>query len=530
MHTVFTGHSVLIGVSICAIAWLGLRFSAGAALRGPALGFIVDILPFALGFAAALMMTARPILSAIAIAGLAIGLAAVDRVKWVVLQEPVVFADRTELLEVVRHPQLYLPFAGTWRVLGGAAAVALLVVGAFWIEPPVWSIPWGAQVALAVLAPVLAAGCFVLPTWRPALARLTAAYKRLGLTRDPVRDTQQLGLLGCCVMHATLARAERAARRLAARQFDLPRMPDPSMPGHGGPIVIVQAESFMDAGRLHPSLSELLPELAMVRREAIRHGKLAVPCWGANTIRTEFAVLTGLSQRTLGLDRFNPYAAFLDPALPSLVREARAAGYTTICVHPFDMRFYQRHRALKLLGFDHLVGQEAFAAARRDGAYVADVEVAAKVAALVEEHGPRTLVLAITMENHGPWAGMTSLAPAMKLPPDIARVPDAEAFGRWLRHARGTDAMLPILTRSLTDMAASTGEAGWLLFYGDHQPSLAPVFASLGMADQRTDYVIWGTDRAVRGRREDLAAEQLAATLFTAMETGATAERSVALA
>jgi hypothetical protein len=523
-------HTVLIGLSLCAMGWLGLRLSAGSVLIGPALGLVVDTVPFIVGFGLALLATARPVLSGIAIAGTAVGLAAVDRVKRNVLREPVVFADRSELLELVRHPQLYLPFAGTFRVLAGVGAVLLFVLAAFWIEPPIWHVPAMAQLALAALSPLLGAACFIVPTWGPLLRRLRRAYHRLGLSRDPLKDIGRVGLLGSCVMHATLARAERSGRRQVAREFRMAELPQGGLRGDGGPIVIVQAESFMDAGRLHPSLDEMLPEFKRLAGESVGHGRLAVPCWGANTIRTEFAVLTGLPDRVLGLDRFNPYAAFLDASLPSLARAAREAGYVTVCVHPFDMRFYERNRALQLLGFDHLFGQETFATARRDGQYVADVEVAAKVAELIAVHGRRIFVLAITMENHGPWSGMDRLAPSRDLPPPLAGIGAAEAFGRWLRHAQGTDAMLPILTDCLRSVANETGETGWLMVYGDHQPSLAGAFANLGVQTEETDYLIWRTHPPAGGRREDLAADELAAALISDMGVHAEAMRTVAVA
>ena len=519
-----------LGLLICLLAWLGLRASAGAGLRGPALGFVIDVVPFVLGFALLLLATARPVLSGVGVAALAVGLGTVDRVKRVVLQEPVVFADRSELLEVVRHPQLYLPFAGTARVLAGGAAILVLAAAAFWAEPALWQVGIPAEIGLAALAPVLACCCFIVPTSPPLLRRLSRGYERLGLTREPAIDAARLGLLGSCVMHATVARNERPRLRLAAARARLAELPGDGSVDAGGPIIIVQAESFMNAAQLHPSLAGAMPELARLQRDAVRYGRLSVPCWGANTIRSEFAVLTGLAEGRLGLDRFNPYSGFLDAATPSLVRQARAAGYTTICVHPFDLRFYGRDRALPLLGFDRLIGQEAFRDAPRDGAYVADIAVAAMLAELVERHGPRTLVLAITMQNHGPWTGMATLAPPAPLPPELAGIAEPHAFGRWLHHAKGTDAMLPVLTRCLRDTAGRTGLPGWLMLYGDHQPSLAAVFASLRARDPRTDYVIWKTDRTARPRQEDCAAHELAHALLASINARAPAERSTALA
>jgi hypothetical protein len=501
----------LIGLALAVATWLGLRrmveappFTAEPV--PPALSLALDALPPLAGFGLFLLPTARPILAGLIVAALGIGLAVADRVKRTVLDEPVVFADRAELIEVVRHPKLYLSFVGTGRMVMATGAILLALVWLIDLEPPLWPTSLIKGALLTLLAVVIGRLLFVIPSREPLLARLAQRYESWLPSRDPAIDARRFGLLASCIVHATLARYERPARQRAAQTRIWPELPP------AGPILIVQGESFVDAGRLDPALAGLLPNFARLQQEARHYGKLEVPCWGANTIRSELAVLTGLGSTDVGLDRFNPYEHFARVPLPSLARQARAAGYHTICVHPYDADFYYRDRVMPLLGFDRFIGIEGFADAPRAGPYVSDVAVAERVAALLREHGPRTFVFAITMENHGPWdATHDPLEPDL-MPSSWSTTPDALAVGRWLRHLQSTDAMIPILR----DAIAASGEPGWLLFYGDHQPSLSGAFTAPGADDRRSDYAIWGSARPP-GARADLAAEQLAEVLLREM-------------
>ena len=208
------GVSLAAGVALCAAGWLFLRAGAGARFRGtPPGAVLLDTLPVAAGFALALAATARPLLSGAALAVTALGLRLTDTVKREVLHEPVDFADRAELPEVVRHPSSTFPSpAPAWS----------------WPPPP-WPPPspppWSGPSRRCGSAPGPARSCpppspSPSPAWgscsppgpRPcaALARL---YARLHPARDPGPDAARLGPLASLVVHATLAAAERPARR-----------------------------------------------------------------------------------------------------------------------------------------------------------------------------------------------------------------------------------------------------------------------------------------------------------------------------
>jgi hypothetical protein len=452
-------------------------------------------------------LSARPILSALVIVTPVAGLGLADRVKRKVLREPVVFADRAELIEIVRHPQFYLPFAGTWLVLGGLGAAIVAVTALVLAEPPLWA--W--SLWIAVLGPALIWACLYVPCWPPLLRRLRQLYEAMGMTRDPARDAAAFGLLACLVMQATLARAERPERQAMLAKpglamvhvgRDVARLHEGS-----GAIVLVQSECFFDTGRLHPSFgADLLPSFYACRRESWQHGQLDVPCWGANTIRSEFAVLTGVTEERLGLDRFNPYASFARVGVDSIAWQAAASGYRTVCVHPFDLGFYGRKRVMRRLGFDRLIGPDMFRDAGHSGAHVADIDVARAVANLLDEPEP-LLIFAITMGSHSPWDGPE----AIPLPATLARLPEAKTLARYLYRLRQADAALPILTAALRRRDGDS----WLGWYGDHQPSFPDTFAALGLTDPRTDYMLWNPRSGV-GARRDMAAHELGAALLAA--------------
>jgi Sulfatase len=462
-------------VLLCAVF---LRWYAGARALRPVWVLALDVAPLVLGTVLFAALTARPLFGALVVVALTGGLAGADAVKRTVLREPVVFADRAELLEVFRHPEFYLPFAGTGVVLA-AAAVAVAAAGLVaWALPPLWA--WSPWPALAAVLMTVAA--MTLPGWPPLLRRLRRQYEGRTPSGEPAEDIPRFGILACFVIHATLARAERPVRRARARVLRVPAG------RRRGPIVMAQLESFFDPRRLHDSIPRnLLPGYDSCRQQAAVWGPLEVPTWGANTIRTEFAALTGLGSADLGLDRFNPYERFARTRVDALGWRMQALGYRTICLHPFDKRFYGRHRAIPALGFERFIGPEAFSPAGRAEAFVNDAALARKAAEVLADEGPDLFLFVISVGNHGPWLADRGPEDAEALPATLQSLPEADALRRYLGGLRRTDAFFPVMMQAL----AGTPAEGMLLAYGDHQPSLPGLFGALGYSGTATDYLVW---------------------------------------
>lgn len=499
----------IVAGAACAIAGCQLpRAGAGAGWNSPvrvAIDLAFPVTVFVLVSAA----TARPLFAGVLTFVLCAGYAHSDRAKRSVLAEPIVFTDVFQAFDIFRHPGLAVPFPDKLPIFSGVAG-ALILFGALLVfVPPAWTwTPWPpAILALALVMLVMllrgAGGAYV-----------ARALKRLQPTGDPVADASAFGPIGMLFVHALLARFDRDAVRAGTARRVPASSPSVAVDDGPGPLVVLQCESFFDVRRLGPAVRpEILSAFGALSRSGVQWGRLAVPSWGANTVRTEFAVLSGFEERALGFDRFNPYHRLARAPIESIAWRLREQGYRTVCLHPFDRRFYGRDRVMPMLGFDEFLGEEAFAGAERVNGYIADAAVARVACELIETRGPRLFLFVVTMENHGPWTEAASAAGtdflAVGLPLTAA---ERQSLGRYLDSVANTDELF----RRVAEKIASLERGGTLAAYGDHLPSFASAFAKLGLRDHRSDYLVWRPHANVAARREDLAAHELGGRILEA--------------
>jgi hypothetical protein len=495
------------GGALALAAWLIPRYVATArAARFPAL--LLDIFPIALIGSLLLIATGRPLFTGVVLVSLGAGFALADRTKREALREPVVFSEMSELPHVFTHPQLYLPFAGPVLVVGGAVAAIAFCLAVLSFEPGLWH-P-GASLVVLCSAFVAAAGWLI--SREPALGAAAAALRGLGPTGEPFGDASTLGPFAMFLVYGIVARAERPARRARHAPPPAPALGRVRRPA-GVPLVLVQCESFFDARRLSPLVPEdLLSGFDACRESGATFGRLEVPGWGANTMRAEFAVLTGIPEADLGYDRFNPYHAFARVPIASLVWRLRNQGYRTVCLHPFDRSFFRRDLTIPALGFETFLGLENLGGSRRPP-YHSDPELAHRVLRVLDAEGPRTFVFAITMGNHGPWreAG-APIDYGLRQSFDAMSLPQGGELLRYLDGLRQSDEMLQIL---LSGVRQRNGE-GVLAFYGDHLPSLPQAFRHFGFDDTGSDYVVWHNGSS-SARNLDLPAHQLPQVIVDAL-------------
>lgn len=500
---------IAAGGALVLAAWLIPRHVARTrAANSPAL--LLDLLPVLLAASLVLTATGRPLFTGVLLVSLGAGFALADRTKREALREPVVFSEMSELPHVFTHPQLYLPFAGPALVGGGAATAIALSLGLLSFEPALWK-----PDPLLVLSygGLIAAGVWVMSR-EPALGAAAAALREFGATGEPFSDAAALGPFAMVLIYGVVARAERTARRarhppppaLAIRRARAPA---------GVPLVLVQCESFFDARRLSPLVPrDLLSGFDSCCKSGATFGRLEVPAWGANTMRAEFAVLTGIPESELGYDRFNPYHAFARAPIASLVWRLRREGYLTVCLHPFDRSFFRRDLTLPALGFERFLGIESLGGSRRPP-YYSDPELAHHVLRVLEAEGPRVFIFAITMGNHGPWrvAG-PPIDPALARNFDGTGLPQGGELLRYLDGLRRSDEMLRILLSGLQDRH----EDGVLAFYGDHLPSLPHAFRHFGFEEWGSDYVVW-RGAAAAAKQLDLPAYRLPRVIVEALRS-----------
>lgn len=402
----------------------------------------------------------------------------ISNAKFYSLREPFIYPDFEYLTDALRHPRLYLPFLGPGRAAAGLGAFLVSVYFGMTLE--------GSLIAL-LPAHVFALGLVALFACGTAMVGIGASCN-LPLSLRPADDLRRLGLITSLWRYMV---AERTLPDLAGRpsafSVQAPRsgatLPD---------LIVVQSESFFDVRRWFPSIDPgILAEFDAVRASAVAHGRLRVDAWGANTVRTEFAFLSGLDSEVLGVHQFNPYRKVALAGIPTIAGALRQLGYRTVCIHPYSAGFYGRDRIFPVLGIDEFIDIDSFAGALRQGPFVADMAVADKVRATLDGATQPMFVFAITMENHGPLhlENVPSQEAAQLF--DTIPAPGYGELAPYVRHLANASRM----AGSLRDHLHASTRPGWLCFYGDHVPIMPVAYRTLGAPDGDTDYLVWGNQR-----------------------------------
>jgi len=468
-------------------------------------------------FALFLLAVQRPWFAVVFILSLQLVVVQSSNTKSTTLKEPFICQDFEYFLDAIKHPRLYVPFFGIGLAIAASSAGALAIAAFLWFEPSLVNrelVSRGG--AASLLLPVALLLTVAVALLVPCLRRLPPC------TLAPQQDLHRLGLFAALWSYGVLALRPPPEGALETPFADAPTVAPPreQLPH----LVVVQSESFFDPRPWVPELPEtLLPHFDALARGALYQGPLRVPAWGANTVRTEAAFLTGQLPEALGIHRFTPYRQFIRAPVTSLASHLRALGYRTVCVHPYPAGFYLRHRVIPNLGFDEFLDIRHFSTGDRDGQYIGDLAVAEKVGTLLDDsdNGP-LFVFAITMENHGPLhleRPVPDDAPA--LPPAVAErlTPEAAADLRvYLRHLGNADAMLGRLKERLTP-ATAEARHGMLCWYGDHVPIMSVAYRRLGEPSGDTCYALWSSRQAARadGAARPLAASELGKITLTAL-------------
>ncbi|MFM0213809.1 LTA synthase family protein [Paraburkholderia sediminicola] len=492
--------NVVIGIAIAAIVVVcsfGVEAIAvpRSSLNRPLAALALHVAALAMVAGGSLAVTGRAFFScAVAVVLIAL-LAVISNAKYESLREPFVFTDLTLFGQAFSHPRLYLPFLSFGKVLAILAGVAAVTAG-FLMETPL-ALPG------RCVAGLIAIGCVPL---------CLALSRRVSPTLQPFADQSRLGFFAAFL--AYLLNGLASKEKLAfARTVEV----GPFSSGHPDThpdVIVIQSESYFDARRLGDSI---LPgpyvHFDRVRREAFEHGRLTVPAWGANTMRSEFALLTGLPSAALGYARFYPYI-YVRQACASLAGYFRRGGYRTAAIHPYYADFFGRSRAFRLMHFDRFLDIKDFANADRVGPYVGDDAVADAIVTLLQERDDKpTFAFAITMENHGPLHMEPVAAGESASRHSLGDDPRWHELTAYLRHVENADDMLG----KLTDYLRKRHRPAVLCFYGDHVPALSSVFDELGNEPTHSDYLIWRNFGGDLGDQRDVPVESLGFAIQRAM-------------
>lgn len=474
-----------------------------------ALGVHVGIWLIAYGIELALFQ--RPIFAVVNVLALQSVIVLVSNVKYRTLREPFVYPDFEYFLDAIRHPRLYLPFFGRTKAAAAGGAYGFALWGGLALEESLtgvtglWALSFSEWIEEdAIDFSSILVSFWILTSVIVGIGVLIVMYCRrhsdgMQVTFDASTDLKRLGLFMALFAYR---REERrpiffspTQGRFAQNQpigDNRALAADKSLPD----IVVIQSESFFDARRVFPSIrSEVLSGFDVLKGEAIAHGPLRVAAWGANTVRTEFAMLSGLPPESLGVHRFNPYRRLARSGVSTLASYLRGLGYRTICVHPYPDSFYGRNVVFPKLGFDAFLDIRQFEGVEHFGPYVSDAAVADFVKRELTDDGRREqplFIFVITMENHGPlhWEKVSrSDREHLFTKPPVDSCNDLVAY---VRHLENADHMF----KSIASVLASMSRPSVMCVYGDHVPIMPKVYELMGEPDGQTDYLIWRPDAA----------------------------------
>ncbi|WP_324879705.1 LTA synthase family protein [Herbaspirillum sp.] len=445
-----------------------------------------------LAFDVCVLLLGRPWFSMAIVSAIMLTFILVNNAKQKALREPFVFQDYEYFTDAIRHPRLYIPFLGWFKFIGAAAGFVLAVaIGLLGESLPTMRFmirgQGGAMLALLI----------------GGLLLLRAGLRQsLPISLDPAVDLPRLGFWASFLRYGQ----EESQFPRTASPFDA--LPPVAMPASSMPhLVSIQSESFFDARALYPGVKkDVLHHFDQLKRDALVHGSMKVPAWGANTVRTEFAFLSGIANRALGVHRFNPYRAVAAGwKAGSVAHYLKRQGYRTVCIHPYPKSFYRRDRVFPRLGFDEFIDIEQFDEQSRFGPYVSDDAVAEKIESVLKFATGPVFIFVVTMENHGPLH-LESVSQAdiddLYTEPPPAGCDDLTVY---LRHLRNADRMLARL-RAFLERQKFPARLCW---YGDHVPIMPEVYQQFGAPDGTVEYILWSNSETARGEVSNTRVEEV---------------------
>lgn len=400
---------------------------------------------------------------------------AISRVKFIFIREPLLFSDIALVADVFKYKTIF--YATKLNVLFWIVAIGYVFgVTALYMlmEPHV--LPEGEELFFAFLGVAIfvaiIASLFVKPVSRFA----SIVSERLLRTFKVRANTIRFGTFSSVTFHFLVWLGKNRDAVVKELTDGLQRAIHELIDGdnHDAPLIVVwQSESFYDLRNMGDNQLHL-PTIDALKKRAVQWGRMTNVFEGGYTLRTEFAVLSGLKPDEVHVDASYPYlraSHYADVVWPNKLLKN---GWHTHFVHPYDRTFFMRHKALPLLGFEHMTMLDEFDhTPAADNPYVSDADLTKKVLHIIDEVGDAkpSLIFVASMANHGPWdsgrcEGLTE---------------PVEIYREMLRRA---DDALGVLIEKLDRSTRPV----WLAFYGDHAPLLKSYADPF--PDPRTDYFI----------------------------------------
>lgn len=294
-------------------------------------------------------------------------------------------------------------------------------------------------------------------------------------------------------------------------------------------VVVVMNETFSDLSLYESLASEIGYAGPTYFRQgltdALAKGELTVSVVGGGTCNTEFEFLTATSLAYVGDGKY-PYSIYDLSGAPSIVHQFKELGYRTTAIHPNWPTNWKRNTVYPALGFDQFLSYD-------DGTFdgdewyhngISDEATYDHVLDLLRESDEPQFIFDVTMQNHGGYDKHN--IPAEDLPGYRASKLTYEQNGmlnEYLACINKSDQALEKFIGELRELDRPVV----LVFYGDHQPSIAPDIDDAYYPDEedtmahaqrqrKTCYAIWA-NYDVSGRDQESSSVTTSVDLLSSL-------------
>lgn len=364
-----------------------------------------------------------------------------------------------------------LPRAGAASLITLAVVMVIALVAAVrWERTP---LPWKYRGGLAA---VVALACWAM------FPRVDRALAHVGIRHifwEQPSNYRVNGLLLSLALNANSATVRPPAgygSKSVRAALGKPAAPPVTRAADQPTVILVMSESFFDPTRLPlvKFVDDPLPNLHRLQREHLS-GTLFPPVFGGQTANTEFEVLTGHSMRFLPAGSV-PYQQYLRRRHPSLASLFGSQGYETVAVHTYHRWFWEREQVYGHLGFKRFVGLEDMPVAELDGPYPSDKLLTSQLIEQFEARKAPLFMFGVSMEAHGPYLPNRYTAETVRFESELDE-PAREELASYVQSAHHADRELGALVEYFSKVKTPV----FIVFFGDHLPSLRLVLAQTGV-------------------------------------------------
>ena len=288
-------------------------------------------------------------------------------------------------------------------------------------------------------------------------------------------------------------------------------------------VVVVMNESFADLS-IYDDLAGTYegPQWFNSFDGALAKGTLYVSPYGGGTCNSEWEFLAGASMGFMGSGVY-PYMVYDMTGVDNLAATFKSMGYQTTAMHPNLATNWYRNVVYPTFGFDQFLDLSDFTGAERYRNMVSDKATYDKIIDQLESSDDPQFIFDVTMQNHGGY-DTGALSPDLVTQRTVVDYDNPE-LDEYL-------ALIDISDQALEDFVDELSRLDRrvvLVFFGDHQPSIASFYNNWLMTSdpdditheeraRTTDYMIYANydvaGTPTTGDKTDMSTNFLAADMM----------------